>query len=132
MPKPLPPALQERVCIHLDQGDSIAFIHSATGVSVIQIKKMSRNCLRTGAIALPPPGPQGRPLSLTEFHAQEILGSLQQKPLAYQNEMAWFLFDEFEIIVDRSTVSRTLQRCRWSRKAAKRQAAQRNEVLRLD
>jgi len=41
-----------------------------------------------------------------------------------------FLFDEFDAQVSISTVHKTLERARWSRKVARARAAQRNETLR--
>jgi transposase len=42
-----------------------------------------------------------------------------------------FLFDEFDLQVSVATVSRTLSRARWSRKAVKARAAERSRALRI-
>jgi len=59
-----------------------------------------------------------------------LLEYLEDRPTAYLDEMQFFLFDEFEIECDLSTVYRALQRQRWSRKVVKARAAERSEILR--
>jgi len=46
--------------------------------------------------------------------------------------MVWFLFDDFGIVVDRTTICRLLAKRKWSRKLAKRKAAQQSDTLRKE
>jgi transposase len=55
---------------------------------------------------------------------------LLEKPDQYLDEMAVFLWDEFEVPVTTSTISRALKSIRWSKKVARRVAAGRSADLR--
>jgi transposase InsO family protein len=55
---------------------------------------------------------------------------LQDRPTAYLEEMAYYLFDCHGVDVSEKTVSRLLREAEWSRKRAKKEAKQRNEELR--
>jgi transposase len=64
------------------------------------------------------------------FRVQHLLNFLLDQPTAYLDEMATFLFDEFEIEPSLATISRILSEAKWSRKAVQSRAAERNEPLR--
>lgn len=32
------------------------------------------------------------------YHAKQLLSYLDDRPLAYHDEIAWFMFDEFQIL----------------------------------
>jgi hypothetical protein len=55
---------------------------------------------------------------------------LLEKPCLYQDEMAIFLYDEFGVLVNTSTISRALASIRWTKKAARQVAKERNADLR--
>lgn len=55
---------------------------------------------------------------------------LIEKPDQYLDEMAVFLWDEFEVLVTTSTISRTLKTIEWSKKTARRVALGRSAELR--
>jgi hypothetical protein len=55
---------------------------------------------------------------------------LIEKPDQYLDEMAVFLWDEFEAQVATSNISRALKSIRWSKKVARRVAAERSADLR--
>jgi transposase len=55
---------------------------------------------------------------------------LFEKPELYQDEMAVFLWDEFEVLVSTFSISRALTFIGWSKKAARRVAKERNQDLR--
>ena len=59
-----------------------------------------------------------------------LLEQLIEKPELYQDEIAIFLYDEFEVDVTTPTISRALVSAGWSRKAARRVAKERNADLR--
>src|SRR5947208_16406233 len=60
---------------------------------------------------------------------QRLLEFLDDRPTAYIDEMAWFLYDEFDLIVSLATIHDTLSRLRWSRKTTHRKAQERSEDL---
>ncbi|KAK8121451.1 hypothetical protein PG999_005571 [Apiospora kogelbergensis] len=59
-----------------------------------------------------------------------LLEHLVEKPDLYQDEMAVYLFDEFDALVATSCISRALAAAGWSRKVARRIAKERNADLR--
>jgi transposase len=73
---------------------------------------------------------QGRPRLLTKAQLEDLLAYLDERPDAYLDEMAYYIFDRHSIDVSIPTVSRLLKEGRWSRKKAKKVAAQRNADLR--
>lgn len=72
----------------------------------------------------------GRNRLISDLLQEELLIYLDQRPMAYLNEMAWFLYNEFEVTIDESTIWRCLQRLGWSRKNMRKIAQQRNQDLR--
>ena len=50
--------------------------------------------------------------------------------MAYLDEMAFFLLDEYDVRVDEATVWRALTRLGWSRKKYRKIAKERNQELR--
>jgi hypothetical protein len=54
---------------------------------------------------------------------------LLEKPSLYQDEMAVFLWDEFRVLVTTCSISRALASIRWSKKAARQIAKERNADL---
>lgn len=93
---------------------------------------MRRNCQQFGKVVKPQLKSPGRPKKLSQRHHKALLECLEERPTAYQDEMAWFLWDEFDLVVDEPTVSRARKRLGWSRKKAIRVARQRNQILRDD
>jgi hypothetical protein len=55
---------------------------------------------------------------------------LLEKPELYQDEMAVFLWDEFQVLVTAFSIGRALASIGWSKKAARRVAKERNADLR--
>jgi len=49
-----------------------------------------------------------RSFKLSDYHAEQLIEYLHQRFTVYQDEMIWFLFDEFSIVIDQSTVLRLL------------------------
>ncbi len=66
---------------------------------------------------------------LSEYHAQKLLDFLSQQFIVYQNDMIWFLYNEFDIVISQSTISRLLKEARYSRKIIQKVAAERDEKL---
>ena len=55
---------------------------------------------------------------------------LLEEPHLYLDEMAIFLWDEFEVLVTKSSISRALSSIGWSKEAARRVAKEQNPDLR--
>ncbi len=61
--------------------------------------------MSTGMWYLKPKKIQGRPQKMNREMELDLLDFLEYKPRSYLDEMCWFLFDEFEIVLSTSTVS---------------------------
>jgi transposase len=72
----------------------------------------------------------GRPRSITPIILEALCDHLFEKPGLYLDEMAIFLWDEFNIYVTKSSISRALVYKGWSKKTAKVKARERNLDLR--
>ena len=70
--------------------------------------------------------------AINKENRQKLQEYLLDKPLAYQDEMAWFLFDECLLVCSQSTISKTLKELKYSKTKAYLIAAQRSEELRDD
>jgi hypothetical protein len=88
-----------------------------------------RSNLRCFGTTKAPPNGVGRRRTITPPILNALLEQLIQKPELYQDEMAVFLYNEFEAIVTTPTISRALALAGWSRKAARRVAKERNADL---
>ena len=130
MPPPLSETLRETITLRFVRGDSNKTIASVTGVGIRQIQRMRRNWTHFGDVVLPQLSIGHRPRKLSQFHEIELLKYLEQRPHAYLDEMCWFIWDEFQISADETTVGRALKRLGWNRKKVIKQAAQRNQGLR--
>ena len=77
-----------------------------------------------------PPKPLGQRRVITREMDEAILLLLELEPLYYQDEIAEFLKEVFQVNVDRSTISRAIQRVELTRKRLRKEAAQRSPYLR--
>ncbi len=128
MPQALIQNLRDEIQFHLARDDSTTFIHKVTHVTRQQINRIRKKHLHfsdvTSALDT-----IDRSKILSEYHAQKLLDFLSQRLIIYQNDMIWFLYDEFDIVISQSTISRMLKQARYSRKIAQRVAAERDEKL---
>ena len=100
-------------------------------VSVATAYRWERNIAIYGDTVLPRRYcHQGRPRSLSPAALEALLEYLRQKPWLYQDEMARFLREEWDIDVHKSTISRALKKAKISRKRAQRIGPQ-SEQLRV-
>ena len=98
-------------------------------VKIRTLQNLRAKWLKYGTVFIPDT-PGGRPSVVPDLVEQELLVYLEQHPMAYVDEMVYFLFDEFDLTVDESTVWRHLPHLGWSHKKSKRKARQRNAQLR--
>jgi transposase len=64
------------------------------------------------------------------YARRAIFDYLTDRPTAYLDEIAWFLFDEHEVFVTARTVWNSLSRGGWTRKIGRHIAIERNQELR--
>lgn len=113
----------------LDQILTTREMADAAGCSERSIKAIRSNLRYFGSTNAPPNGGGGC-RSITPQMLEVLKEHLLEKPELYLEEMAVFLWDEFEILVSLSSISRALRSINWSKKTARRVAKERNPDLR--
>jgi hypothetical protein len=99
------------------------------GCSERSIKAINSNLRHFSSTRAPPNG-VGRPRSVTPLMLGALCDHLLEKPGLYQEEMAVFLWDEFDVLVSTFSISRSLKATGWSKKAARQIAKEQNAELR--
>lgn len=126
----LAPSKHELIQDMLRSGElSISQMAKAAGCNKRTILRISSN-IRTFGRAKAPPNKGGRPRSISPVMLETLCDHLLEKPNLYLGEMVLFLWDEFYIQATKSSISRALASKRWSKKAARVKARERNHDLR--
>ena len=111
MPPRLPVDKQADLQYLLFETDySIAFIRRSTGVHRSTIYRLRLSWELFGTPYPPPCVLRSRPPILTDHRISWLLAYLTDRPDAYLDKMAWYLYDAFGIHVMESTLWKTLQR----------------------
>lgn len=108
---------------------STAQMAKVAGCSERSIKAIRSNLRCFGSTRAPANG-GGRRRAITSPMLEALCGHLLEKPGLYLEEMAVFLWDEFEVHVSTFSISRTLKDIGWSKKAARQIAQEQNADLR--
>ncbi|KAJ5708640.1 hypothetical protein N7488_008441 [Penicillium malachiteum] len=101
----------------------------AAGCSKRSIITISANLRMFGDVRAPLI-PSGRLRVITPVMLEVLCAHLLEKPDLYLDEIAEFLYDEFELLVSTYTMSRALRSRGWTKKVARRIAQERNADLR--
>jgi transposase len=102
---------------------------AAAGCSDRTIRSIRSNLRCFGSSRAPFNG-GGRRRQITPIMLDALRERLLEKPGMYRDEMVLFLYDEFEITVNNSAVSRALASIGWTKKATRQIAKERNADLR--
>lgn len=97
--------------------------------SKLTITNIRRNLRLFGSVHAPPTR-IGRKRTVTPPMIEALCDHLFKKPGLYLDEMAIFLWDEFQTLVTTSSIRRALVAKGWSKKTARQQARERNANLR--
>ena len=89
-----------------------------------------RKNLRLFGSARSPPVSVGRRPSIAPIIIDALCDHLAEKPGLYVEEMAIFLWDEFNILPSSSSIKRALSRAGWTKKKAQQKAKEQNPQLR--
>ncbi|OQE62925.1 hypothetical protein PENNAL_c0256G04169 [Penicillium nalgiovense] len=126
----LAPSKHELIHDMLRSGElSMSQMAKAAGCNKRTILRISSN-IRTFGSVKAPPNKGGRPRSISPVMLEALCDHLIEKPSLYLDEMALFLWDEFDIQATKSSISRALASKRWSKKTARVKARERNHDLR--
>jgi transposase len=113
----------------LDRKLSTREMADAAECSERSIKAIRSNLRYFGSTRAPPNGGGGC-RSITLQMLEVLKEHLLEKPELYLEEMVVFLWDEFDVLVSPSSISRALRSINWSKKTARRVAKERNLDLR--
>ena len=131
MPPPLASTHKDRIAVHLQQGLSPKVIADVEGISARVVRKI-RGRLKTWGQHSPPNKMSALgPMPL--IHPAARIGLrhfLEGQPWAYQNEMLYYLFDDWSITVALSTLSNALKVMKINRKCLQREALIRSQECR--
>lgn len=131
MPPRLPDHVQVAMRMLLFETDhSVTFISQRLQVHRTTIYRMRLSWELFGQPYPPATCRRGRPAILTGQQLEYLFKYLDLRPTAYLDEMMWYLYDQFGIILNEKTLWGTLSRECWSRKVCKKVSQQRNEQLR--
>ncbi len=99
------------------------------GCSDRSVRTICSNLRYFGSTKAPSNG-VGWPRSVTSPMLDALCEHLLEKPNLYQDEMAIYLWDEFEVLVTTFSIGRALASIGWTKKAARRVAKGWNANLR--
>jgi transposase len=102
---------------------------NVAGCSDRTIRNIATNLRLFGRTKAPANG-AGRRRSVTPPMLAALCDRLIEKPGLYRDEMAVFLYDEFDVLISVSSISRALASIEWSKKLTQRIASERNADLR--
>ena len=116
MPGPLPASLRSKIIRLLLlqwRPDTIAEeVHCCTAT----VYSMQESLFIYGSAYRPQFRPKGAPRKISKAAEDSLMHYLSEQPWALQKELVWFLWEEWDIHINQSTVSRLLKR-RWQSEA---------------
>jgi transposase len=125
-------AASQRQLIHdiiVSKSLTAAQMADVAGCSIRSVKYIRSNLRSFGTVKAPWNG-AGRPRSITPSMLEALREYVLEKPGLHLDEMVVYLWDEFEVLVTTSIISRTLKSIGWSKKMCRRIANGRNADLR--
>jgi transposase len=102
---------------------------NVAGCSDRTIRNIDTNMRLFGNTRAPANG-AGRQWLITPSMLAALCDHLLEKPGLYRDEMAVFLYDEFDVLVSVSSIGRALASIKWTKKVTQRIANERNADLR--
>lgn len=99
-------------------------------VSYTTVLKIRRNLKIWKQPICPPLIVRGRPSKMTCAMSNVLSNFLVEKPSLFIDEMVWFLYDEFDVLLSNDTVKRWLRKHKYTKKLVQRRAAERCRELR--
>lgn len=131
MPPTIPPILRSRIVRFLLMHWRPEDIAREVNCHKRTVQKIQENMLLYGSLFIPHRRKMGRPRRTTLGQEQSLIRFIEQQPWASQPEMVRFLWEEWQLPVHQSTISRILKKHRISCKKGQR-TKRPNEQLRLD
>ena len=102
--------MREIITFKFDRENNNKIIVDSIEMNMRQMQKMRFNWKHFDEIIFFSLSIEHRFRKLSQFHEIQLLNYLKCRLHAYLNEMMWFMWNEFEIIVNNSTISRAFKR----------------------
>jgi transposase len=119
-----------RIYAYLEFNWKPSAIARKLGVSEAVIHRMEQNLRTYGSIRPPQLHSRGRPYKMTLADEDALLQYLLAFGWRTQDEMVFWLAEEKNVIVDRTSISRMLSRRKWNQKTLRQLSMTRSEDLR--
>lgn len=120
MPGPLAPSIRSKIVRLLLMHERPEDIANGLYCGVSTVYEISQNIFIWGSPCKPCFRPRGAPFRIHRAAEKDLVSYLEEQPWVQQAEMAWFLWEEWGIMVHRSTVSRLLRRRKVNHKKGQR------------
>ncbi len=121
---------KDRIAIHLQQGLSCSVVAAVEDVGERTVARIKARLRTYGEHTAPRMSAKG-PAPLVHPAARIGLKYfLENQPWAYQEEMQYYLFDDWNLTVSQATVSKVLKAMKINRKCLKREALERSQECR--
>ena len=130
MPRKLTADRLFRIEARLRAHESIQTVAADEGCGIRTVRRYASNLLAFGSLSAPSTSRMGRPRAMTAAQDHALEEWLTGRPMAYQEEMIYFLWDRFDITVSQSTVKRAIERLDLTFKRLKKRASERSDELR--
>ncbi len=108
--------LKKIITLRFVRNDFNKIIVATAEISLRQMQKMKFNWIHFDEMTSFVLIIKHKSRKLNQFHETELLNYLKHRSHAYLNEMIWFIWDEFEIFINDSIVSKALKRLNWNKK----------------
>ena len=109
MPPPLSSQTRDDIVVVIARDDDIVRISTQYFVTERQMQKMKKN-LRIYDSVMTSSLTRDRSLSIDQNMQTRLLEYIDLRSIAYLNEMIYFIYDTYDIVVNISTVARFLKR----------------------
>lgn len=125
-------AWQRKLIVHMTLSKKRLTISQMAKVAKCSERSVTniRRNIRVFGDSRSPPVPAGQPSIITPVMLDALCDHLAEKPGLYVEEMALFLWDQFEVLPSSSSVKRALTRAGWTKKKAQQRAKEQNPQLR--
>ncbi len=131
MVPPLASTQKDRIAVHLQQGLSPEIIADVEGVCARTVRRIRARLQTYGQHTSSNKMSALRPTSLIHPAARiDLRHFIEGQPWSYQNEMLYYLFDDWDLIVALSTLFNALKIMKINRKCLKREALKRLQKCR--
>ena len=105
MPPPIPEPIRTLIQHEFELGHSNDVILAGPySVGTRTLQRMRSHWHQYGTVFIPNDSPGGRPRVISQHVEAQLLAYLEERPMSYLDELVYMLFDQFDLVVDESTV----------------------------